>query len=406
MELKLFGISHKTANLEMRESFVINDDHYSYMQNLLETKFAGEIDSIFVLSTCNRTEVYSYCKGEDSHQQFFKSIYKYLGCELDITENFYQLSGIAAFMHMCSVASGIESRIIGEKEIFGQFKKANELFLNIGLNKRMLSMYTEAAIKIAKQVRSNTKIDHNPVSISSLVLNVFAEIFENPLEQNIITIGAGVVASGVLNSLVNAGFQNLTFANRTPKKISLGNNISLSSRPLSKLDHLLVGQDIIISSISTDLPFIGKGLIEKISAHRKNKPLVIIDLGVPRNAESSIKNIEQVYLFSLEDIESFSNENLRARESEAEKAKVLINDLCSSNDEGLKEKVSRKELYSALTKLIQGSTEDFKTKLLNSNDPIKALNEINDAEIKLPKNINDIESYALRSMIREIIDVA
>ena len=87
-------------------------------------------------------------------------------------------------------------------------------------------------------------------------------------------------------------------------------------------------------------------------------------------------------------------------------SKVLINDLCSSNDEGLKEKVSRKELYSALTKLIQGATEDFKTKLLNSNDPIKALNEINDAEIKLPKNINDIESYALRSMIREIIDVA
>ena len=141
-------------------------------------------------------------------------------------------------------------------------------------------------------------------------------------------------------------------------------------------------------------------MIEKICAHRKNKPLVIIDLGVPRNAESLIKNIEQVYLFSLEDIESFSNENLRARESEAEKAKVLINDLCSLNDEGLKEKVSRKELYSALTKLIQGATEDFKTKLLNSNDPIKALNEINDAEIKLPKNINDIESYALRSMIR------
>ena len=119
MELKLFGISHKTANLEMRESFVINDDHYSYMQNLLETKFAGEIDSIFVLSTCNRTEVYSYCRGEDSHQQFFQSIYKYLGCDLDITKNFYQFSGIAAFKHMCSVASGIESRIIGEKEIFG-----------------------------------------------------------------------------------------------------------------------------------------------------------------------------------------------------------------------------------------------------------------------------------------------
>ena len=270
----------------------------------------------------------------------------------------------------------------------------------------MLSMYTDAAIKIAKQVRSNTKIDHNPVSISSLVLNVFAEIFENPLNQNIITIGAGEVASGVLNALVNAGFQNLTFANRTPKKISLGDNISLSSKPLNKLDQLLLGQDIIISSISTDLPFIGKGLIEKICAHRKNKPLVIIDLGVPRNAESLIKNIEQVYLFSLEDIESFSNENLRARESEAEKAKVLINDLCSLNDEGLKEKFSRKELYTALTKLIHGATEDFKTKLLNSNDPIKALNEINDAEIKLPKNINDIESYALRSMIREIIDVA
>ena len=104
MELKLFGISHKTANLEMRESFVINDDHYSYMQNLLETKFAGEIDSIFVLSTCNRTEVYSYCRGEDSHQQFFQSIYTYLGCELEITKHFYQLSGIEAFKHMCSVA--------------------------------------------------------------------------------------------------------------------------------------------------------------------------------------------------------------------------------------------------------------------------------------------------------------
>ena len=96
---------------------------------------------------------------------------------------------------------------------------------------------------------------------------------------------------------------------------------------------------------------------------------------------------------------SFSNENLRARESEAEKAKVLINDLCSLNDEGLKEKVSRKELYSALTKLIQGATEDFKTKLLNSNDPIKALNEINDAEIKLPKN-----STVLIQLMKSILD--
>ena len=89
-------------------------------------------------------------------------------------------------------------------------------------------------------------------------------------------------------------------------------------------------------------------MIEKICAHRKNKPLVIIDLGVPRNAESLIKNIEQVYLFSLEDIESFSNENLRARESEAEKAKVLINDLCSLNDEGLKKKFHVKNFTQLL----------------------------------------------------------
>ena len=302
MELQLFGINHKTSKVSERERFIINDTNQILLSSHLKKIFKDDIESFFGISTCNRTELYFVGK-KDISKIVLNETLKALQVNNISDDSFYFLSGHDALVHMSKVASGIDSQVLGEQEIFGQFKTAYKKAKDIGIVGRELIYLSEKVIEISKKARTQTKIGLNSLSVSGLALKLVNNIFENPQDQNVLVVGAGSLAQNVIKRLYEKGIDKIKSINRSIKKIKLNDCYEIFSGSLESLHSELEHTDIVIASSTTELPIIGKGAVENALRTRKNKPMLLIDLGVPRNIEEEIKNIEQAYLFSIADIE-------------------------------------------------------------------------------------------------------
>ena len=323
MELQLFGINHKTSNVAEREKFIISESNQILLDSHLKKLFGKDFESFFGISTCNRTEVYFVGKSGIS-RQVFKEVLRLLNVKDISKKSFYFLSNHDALVHMCKVASGIDSQVLGEQEIFGQFKIALKNAKEYKIIGNRLSYFADKVIEIAKKARTDTEIGLNSLSVSGLAMKLIKNIFEAPENQNILVIGAGSLSKSVIENLYDRGIRNIKLVNRTVKKINLGKNFEILSSSLDSLHDQLELADIVISSSITEVPLIGKGAIENALKFRKNKPILLIDLGVPRNIEDEIRGIEQAYLYSIDDIEKITQENFGQRSIEAEKAMNII----------------------------------------------------------------------------------
>ena len=410
MELQLFGINHKTSDVSEREKFIINELNQEYLNKHLKKKFGAKLDSFFGLSTCNRTEI--YLTGEKGiAKQILNESKLFLETEGIPDTSFYFLSNQDAMVHMSKVASGIDSQILGEQEILGQFKGAMQVALDSGILKGKLLSYSQKVLKIVKSVRTDTQIGLNPLSVSGLSLKLVKNIFEKPEEQNVLILGAGSLAQAVIENLNKKGINKIKAVNRSIKTMDISDDFKITSSKLDKLHSHLEDADIVIASATTDIPLIGKGAIENALRVRRNKPMLLIDLSVPRNIEEEIKNIEQVYLFSIDDIERITQDNLGQREIEAEKALSMIvlesqKTILDLKEKNLKEK-TKKQLETLLNSLSTNELERFK-----SAEDLKQM-IMNIAVIKLEENPNltipDIEKikpHIIESMFKRYIDNA
>jgi glutamyl-tRNA reductase len=312
---------------------------------------------------------------------------------------------------MCKVASGIDSQVLGEQEIFGQFKTALRNAKEYKIIGNKLSYFADKVIEIAKKARTDTEIGLNSLSVSGLAMKLIKNIFEAPENQNILVIGAGSLSKSVIENLYDKGIRNIKLVNRTVKKINLDKNFEILSSSLDSLHDQLELADIVISSSITEVPLIGKGAIENALKVRKNKPILLIDLGVPRNIEDEIRRIEQAYLYSIDDIEKITQENFGQRSIEAEKAMNIIALESKSKLEAFSEKSSKDlasiQLDQFLNSLSSHEIEQFKTNGSYSNlvDSIKSMNIAN-------KNLNDfqdlknLDDHVIKSMIKRFFSNA
>ena len=410
MELQLFGINHKTSNVSEREKFIINESNQILLDNHLKKIFKNKLDSFFGISTCNRSEFYFYGKSEIL-SEVFNEVMIALNIKDIRKDNFYFLNGHDALVHMSKVASGIDSQVLGEQEILGQFKNAirsaKELKI---LNGKLLNL-SDKVIEISKKARTQTNIGLNPLSVSGLALKLVQNIFEDPKDQNVLIVGAGSLAHSVMNNFFKKGICRIKSVNRSVKKIKLDNDYEILSSSLDSLHDELEITDIVIASSTTELPLIGKGAIENALKARKNKPILLIDLGVPRNIEDEIKSIEQAYLFSIDDIEKITQENYGQRTIEAEKAMNIIalesqTALDSSHFKNSKDKINNElnEFLSNLSsdELIQfKSSKDF-SELVNA---IKT-SDINNAGSNNFEDLKNLDNHIIESMIKRYIENA
>jgi len=409
MELQLFGINHKTSNVSDRERFIINESNQFLLNTLIKDKYKNIIFSFFGLSTCNRSEIYILGK-KGVIKSFFEEASKlfYLN-EINISQ-FYFLQDEDAFIHMWKVAAGIDSQVLGEQEIFGQYKNAIALSKSIGVMDSNLQRYANKAIEVVRKVRTNTNIGVNPLSISGLSLKLIKNIFENPIDQKILVIGAGSLAQDVIKNLYNKGVRDIRAVNRSVKEIIISDSFGIVSSPLSTLHSELEQADVVIASAITELPIIGKGAVEKSLFKRGNKPLLLIDLAVPRNIEEEVKDIETIYLYTIDDIEKITQDNLGQRRIEAEKALNMIvresqNALLELRNIHFKSSLNR-DIYNLLNSLDDDELSRFK-KEINHKDLIMNLlsnNSFYDDSFETLKEINKVDKHIVSSMVKGYFD--
>jgi glutamyl-tRNA reductase len=326
-------------------------------------------------------------------------------------ESFYILDNQDALIHMCKVASGIDSQVLGEQEIFGQFKKAIEVARHADIAKPSLLSYTKKVIEIVKKVRTQTNIGLNPLSVSGLSLNLVKNIFEEPQNQNVLILGAGSLAHAIIDDLIKKGITNIRAVNRSKKIIKINNDHEIVPSSLNTLHRELEFADIVIASATADLPLIGKGSIENALKVRRNKPMLLIDLAVPRNIEEEIKKIEQAYLFSIDDIEKITQDNYGQRVIEAEKALNII--VLESQDalKSIREKITKDKIQIKLESFLDQlsdeeikrfkSAEDLKQMIMNLS-----IIKYEDKSLDEVLDIKNIDNHVIESMFKRYIDNA
>jgi glutamyl-tRNA reductase len=291
---------------------------------------------------------------------------------------------------------------LGEQEILGQFKQSIQTYIGLGSLNGPFQKLTEDIISIAKAARTETQIGFNPLSVSGLSLKIVQEIFEDPTQQKLTIVGAGQMAMSVIENFFTNGITNINAVNRSKKTLIINNALSIETTQLSQLGTLIQNTDILVTSINSPLPIIGKGLIEQAMRERKNKPMLLIDLGVPRNIENQVRDLEHAYLFTIEDIELVTQENLEERSSEALKARDIIQQRIESLIQEKANKNNRNEAYIALKNVSNNLDEQDFLELLNSDDPCASLKQMNVVSEDQLQYISTLTPHAVLSMIKEI----
>ena len=389
-EIHLIGINHKTSKVSDRERFIIDDSNLIYLNDFLRLKLDKRISGFFGLSTCNRTEIYFY--GDKGVENDVLKLTKEALNISDIPDkNFYIYDSLKALEHMCRVCCGIDSQVVGEQEIFGQFKNAYNSAKAFKIVGKELMIYVEKVFEIAKKVRTETKIGINPLSVSGLSLKLVKEIFENPEDKHVLVIGGGDLAKSIIKNLFDKGLRSISAINRTIKEIKISQDFSIIPMPLNLVHREIVNADIVICSASSLTPIIGKGAVENALKNRGNKPMMIIDLAVPRNVEPEIKDLELVYLFSIDDIEKISQDNLEERLVEAGRGKEIIKYQALKSNKTIISKIEDDKFASEIFKLLKYIDDKRIYELSNHNDiNLEFLTFLDNADnIQLSENLRE-----------------
>jgi len=325
MNLLVAGLNHKTAEVEVREKLAY--DGAKLEPGLLGLHGLPEIEEALVLSTCNRVEHYLNVKDPNIAIGAVKSyIAQYHGIEprlLDSALYFHQ--GADAVRHTFRVASSLDSMVVGEPQILGQLKDAFEFALEKKTTGVILNKLLKKAISVAKRVRTETRIAENAVSISFAAVELAKKIFTDISEKHCMLLGAGEMAELAAKHLINTGVKDLMVANRTfSRGCELASDIG--GRPIKFEDflHEMVTTDIVICSTGAPIYVIFRDQMHGIMKERKQKPVFIIDISVPRNIDPEINDLPNVYLYDVDDLQGVVDSNVEERRKEADKAEAII----------------------------------------------------------------------------------
>lgn len=326
MSISLWGISHKTAPVSLRERLVVPEGKLpDLIQQLKET---SQTEEVFLLSTCNRTEVCLLCtKGTVAKEDVLLNWFsQWSGAsKTELAPVLYQKNTSDVLPHVISVAAGLDSLVMGEPQIFGQMKEAYARMRQLGALDKNLENYFQFVFKAAKRVRRETDIGINSVSVASSAVMLSKQLFNNLSELNCLLVGAGEMIQLVAKHLSTHGFGQLKIANRSinnAREIAEqydGYALSIDEVPIA-----LETSDIVISCTAASVPIIGKGSVEKALKKRKHRPILMIDLAVPRDIEPSVERLDDIYLYTVDDLEKVVEQNVQGREAAAQKARGII----------------------------------------------------------------------------------
>lgn len=323
--LVLVGVNHKTTPVEIREKLAFNQAKIE--ASLEELVSSPEIIENIILSTCNRVEIYARVENTDRGiqllQDFICDYHSISRGNLD--QYFYSFCDNQAVEHLFRVSSSLDSMVLGEAQILGQVKDAYSTARSFSSTGMVLNQLFEKAFNVAKKVREETGISERGVSISSAAVELAKKIFEDLENHSVMLVGTGEMAELAAKHLISYGVKTVYVASRTYERAAaLAQTLNGCALDFEAFKEEMHKADIIITSTAAPTFIIQKEMMEKAIQKRKNKPIFLIDIAVPRDIAPEVNELENVYLYDIDDLQNVVNANMEERQKEAENAMDII----------------------------------------------------------------------------------
>ncbi|RZQ53724.1 glutamyl-tRNA reductase [Pseudoalteromonas phenolica] len=323
MTIIALGINHKTASVELREKVAFSPEQLSNALSQLAS--SEQFKETVIVSTCNRTEL--YCSLEHSNSQALLKWLADFHCidTEQLEDNVYIHQNQDAINHLMRVACGLDSLVLGEPQILGQIKQSYNSAKQHDCVLPTFERLFQKTFSVAKQVRTETDIGASAVSVAYAAVNLAKHIYGQLDKTKVLLIGAGETIELVARHLYQQHPKAITVANRTIERAkNLAEEVEADVISLAQLPEKLHDADIVISSTASTLPIIGKGMVEQALKQRRHKPMLFVDIAVPRDIESQVGELDAAYLYSVDDLQAIVNENMASREQAAEQAQEII----------------------------------------------------------------------------------
>lgn len=324
MSILALGLNHHTAPVEIRERVAFAPENLA--SDLQQLSKLHDVQEAAIVSTCNRTEI--YCKLEnDNIAELLTWLETTHGIEKSQLEPYlFSHSERDAVKHLMRVCSGLDSLVLGEPQILGQMKAAWQVAETEGTLGRQLNRLFQHAFTVAKKVRSDTAIGSSPVSVAFAAVQLSKQIFGELSDKTALLLGAGETAELAMRHLHGQGVKRLIVVNRT-----LANAEALAAEfegaqavPLTELHDVMHLADVLIASTGSPLPVFGKGAVESAIKKRRRKPMLMVDIAVPRDIEQEVGDLDDVFLYTVDDLEHIVDEGRRSRQQAADEAEEII----------------------------------------------------------------------------------
>ena len=415
MTLFALGLNHVTAPLKVREKVAVSGDLLPAA--LSDLRGQQGIDEVAILSTCNRTEV--YCAAHDGDQAIIIDWLSHIHHlnNRDLNPFLYSYPDAGAVKHLLRVASGLDSMVLGEPQVLGQLKTAYKVAVETGSIGQLLGRLFQHSFRVAKEIRTNTEIGNHPVSIAYAAVRLGQQIFGNLSDKTALLVGAGETIELTARHLHEAGLNRMIIANRTLERSqNLASEFSGYAITLEDIQNHLDEADIVITATSSPTPIINKDMIEKAIIQRKHRPVYIVDIAVPRDVEETVAELDDVYLYSLDDLQGVIEENLRNREQAAMQAEEIIDTQVVHFMDWLKSLnnvTTIKAIRDQARHLQQETLDSALKRLRQGEDPEKVMREmarsLTNKIIHSPsatlRNVTDLERDDLSRAARILFDI-
>jgi len=321
MQLFAFGINHQTAPLNVREQVVFHAENLvEALRDLVDRR---PVKEAAIISTCNRTEIYCSTEEPPSAIDWMADYHRLKSSQIE--PYLYRLPQARAVKHAFRVASGLDSMVLGEPQILGQFKQAVRTATAAGTLGLLLNKLFQRTFSVAKAVRSETDIGAATISMASAAVNLARHIYPSIEEQNVLFIGAGEMVELTATHFAAHHPRSLTFANRTVERAEqLADRFRGRPITLNDLSARLAVHDIVVTCTASPRPIIGKGLIESALRARKHRPMLMFDLAVPRDIESEVGAMDDVFLYTVDDLGNIARQGMDTRQNAVSQAEAII----------------------------------------------------------------------------------
>jgi len=415
MQLALVGLNHKTAPVEIRERLAFSSD--ALRSALASLVGREQVNEAIILSTCNRVEVVAESSDDRLIREFL--------CEFhqiphdSISKHLYSFRNVDAIRHVFRVTASLDSMVVGEPQILGQVKEAYRIAADAGTVGMHLTALMNRAFAVAKRVRSETGISQSAVSVSYAAVELARKIFGDLSGKTVMIIGASKMGELAAKHLRRAGVSSVLVTNRTfERAVELAQVFEGAAVPFEHFADHMLGADIVITSTGAPHFIIGKNLAEQIIHRRKNRPMFFIDIAVPRDIDPGVNEIDNAFLYDIDDLQQVIDTNLKERLKESMRAEEIIDHEVESfclKMKGREVVPTIIELRDSLEKLRRDEIERNRRHLKNlSPEQQAALDQITKAIVnkilhspieQLKQVAHDPQGADLADLIRKIFNI-